>query len=80
MTSPARRVAQALDALRHGWPIALEGAFTLLPAETGLAGQAASRTMLISAARAVTLKLAHAHRVPATVRGRARRRCQRLPC
>ncbi|MFP5396185.1 MAG: GTP cyclohydrolase II [Alphaproteobacteria bacterium] len=59
MTSPARRVAQALDALRHGWPIVLEGAFTLLPAETGLAGQAASRTMLISAARAVTLKLAN---------------------
>ena len=59
MTSPARRAAQALDALRHGWPIALEGSFTLLPAETGLAEQAASRTMLISAARAVTLKLAN---------------------
>jgi len=52
-------VAQALDALRHGWPIALEGAFTLLPAETGFAEQAAARTMLISAARAVTLKLAN---------------------
>ena len=59
MTSPARRVAQALDALRHGWPIALEGALTLLPAETGLGEDAASRTMLISAARAVTLKLAN---------------------
>ena len=59
MTSPARRVAQALDALRHGWPIALEGAFTLLPAETGLGQDATSRTMLISAARAVTLKLAN---------------------
>nr|HQA17658.1 GTP cyclohydrolase II [Novosphingobium sp.] len=53
MTSPARRVAQALDALRHGWPVTLEGAFTLLPAETGL-GQGTARTMLISAARAVT--------------------------
>ena len=59
MTSPARRVAQALDALRHGWPITLEGAFTLLPAETGLGQGATSRTMLISAARAVTLKLAN---------------------
>ncbi|MFM5949199.1 MAG: GTP cyclohydrolase II [Novosphingobium sp.] len=58
MSSPTRRVAQALDALRHGWPIALEGAFTLLPAETGL-GAAQSDTMLISAARAVTLKLAN---------------------
>ncbi len=58
MSSPGRRVAQALDALRHGWPITLEGAFTLLPAETGL-GEARARTMLISAARAVTLKLAN---------------------
>ncbi len=58
MSSPTRRVAQALDALRHGWPVVLEGAFTLLPAETGL-GQARARTMLISAARAVTLKLAN---------------------
>lgn len=58
MTSPTRRVALALDALRHGWPVVLEGAFTLLPAETGL-GAASARTMLISAARAVTLKLAN---------------------
>ncbi|MBN8483993.1 MAG: GTP cyclohydrolase II [Sphingomonadales bacterium] len=58
MSSSARRVAQALDALRHGWPIVLDGRFTLLPAETGL-GQARARTMLISAARAVTLKLAN---------------------
>ncbi len=58
MSSAARRVAQALDALRHGWPIVLDGRFTLLPAETGL-GQARARTMLISAARAVTLKLAN---------------------
>lgn len=58
MTSPTRRVAQALDALRHGWAVRLDGAFTLLPAETGLGGVQA-RTMLISAARAVTLKLAN---------------------
>ncbi len=59
MSSPSRRVAQALDALRHGWPVTLDGAFTLLPAETGVGESATSRTMLISAARAVTLKLAN---------------------
>ncbi|HEX4848634.1 MAG TPA: GTP cyclohydrolase II [Novosphingobium sp.] len=73
MTSPARRIAQALDALRHGWPVALDGAFTLLPAETGL-GPAGARTMLISAARAVTLKLANqreaaAPEAPVLIRG-----------
>ncbi len=57
--SGSRRVALALDALRHGWPITFEGAFTLLPAETGFGAAPASRTMLISAARAVTLKLAN---------------------
>ncbi len=57
MTSPARRVAQALDALRHGWPITLDGAFTLLPAETGFGTATTARTMLISCARAATLKL-----------------------
>jgi GTP cyclohydrolase II len=52
-------VALAIDALRHGWPIVLEGAFTLLPAETGFGEGITARTMLISAARAVTLKLAN---------------------
>lgn len=55
--SPARRVAQAVDALRHGWPIALAGAPLLLPAETGFAPTATAPQMLISAARAETLKL-----------------------
>ncbi len=59
MTFPARRVALALDALRHGWPIAMQGAFTLLPAETGFAPGARADRMLISAARAMTLKLAN---------------------
>ncbi|MBS0483310.1 MAG: GTP cyclohydrolase II [Proteobacteria bacterium] len=59
MTSPARRVALAIDALRHGWPIALQGGPVLLPAETGIARDARSRLLLISAARAVTLKLAN---------------------
>ena len=62
MTS-TRRVAQALDALRHGWAIRVEGengALNLLPAETAFAepGLATPR-MLISAARAATLKLAN---------------------
>jgi GTP cyclohydrolase II len=57
-------VALAIDALRHGWPIRVEGltqgaAVTLLPAETGFASGATSMRMLISAARAVTLKLAN---------------------
>ena len=59
MSSPARRVALALDALRHGWPIAFEGAFALLPAETGFGEGIAANRMLISAARAATLKLAN---------------------
>lgn len=57
--SPARRVALAIDALRHGWPIAFEGAFTLLPAETGFGADLTAQRMLISAARAATLKLAN---------------------
>jgi GTP cyclohydrolase II len=62
-SAATRRVALALDALRHGWPICLAGegarAFTLLPAETGFAPGATARHMLISAARAATLKLAN---------------------
>jgi GTP cyclohydrolase II len=57
--SPSRRVALAIDALRHGWPIRLGETFALLPAETGFAPQATASRMLISAARAVTLKLAN---------------------
>lgn len=55
----ARRVALALDALRHGWPIRIGDGAPLLPAETGFAPGAAAPRMLISAARAVTLKLAN---------------------
>jgi len=54
-----RRVALALDALRHGWPIEVDGVLRLLPAETGFAPDATAPRMLISAARAVTLKLAN---------------------
>ncbi|MEQ1639834.1 MAG: GTP cyclohydrolase II [Novosphingobium sp.] len=54
-----RRVALALDALRHGWPIEVDGVLRLLPAETGFAPGATAPQMLISAARAATLKLAN---------------------
>jgi GTP cyclohydrolase II len=52
-------VALAIDALRHGWPIAFPGGPALLPAETGLGAGVKSERMLISAARAATLKLAN---------------------
>lgn len=54
-----RRVALALDALRHGWPVAVDGVLRLLPAETGFGPDASAPRLLISAARAVTLKLAN---------------------
>ncbi|WP_234028911.1 GTP cyclohydrolase II [Pseudoblastomonas halimionae] len=57
--SPARRAAQAVDALRHGWPIRLIGGPTLLPIETAIAGQSTAQHLLISHARAATLKLAN---------------------
>ncbi|MEP2735477.1 MAG: GTP cyclohydrolase II [Erythrobacter sp.] len=47
-----------MDALRHGWPIMVDG-HTLLPVETAIASGASSDQMLISAARAATLKLAN---------------------
>ena len=78
MTGSSRPVAQALDALRHGWAIRLhDGAdhsLDLLPAETGFSqpGLYAAR-MLISAARAATLKLANAREylpeAPMLIRG-----------
>ncbi len=48
-----------MDALRHGWPIAMAGGPVLLPVETAIAAQAQSGTMLITAARAATLNLAN---------------------
>ena len=59
MSSPARRVALALDALRHGWPIQIDRDLALLPAETGFGPGVTAPRMLISAARAATLKLAN---------------------
>lgn len=57
--SGARRVAQAIDALRHGWPLAFPGGPLLLPVETAIAADARGSRMLISAARAASLKLAN---------------------
>lgn len=57
--SNTRRVALALDALRHGWPIRVDDSLLLLPAETGFGPAISAPRMLISAARAVTLKLAN---------------------
>ena len=61
--SSTRRVARALDALRHGWAIRVSGAngaLDLLPAETAFAEpRLVAPRMLISAARAATLKLAN---------------------
>ena len=58
--SAARRTAQAIDALRHGWAISITGdsvrPLCLLPVETALTAPD-SAEMLISAARADTLKL-----------------------
>ena len=48
-----------MDALRHGWPLAFDGGPTLLPVETAIAQEATAARMLISAARATTLKLAN---------------------
>ena len=48
-----------MDALRHGWPIRFDSGPTLLPVETAASPDAQSSTMLISGARAATLKLAN---------------------
>ena len=45
-----------MDALRHGWPLAIAGAPLLQPVETAF-GDLSGEAMLISATRAATLKL-----------------------
>ncbi|WP_254605130.1 GTP cyclohydrolase II [Sphingomonas bacterium] len=60
----ARRATQAIDALRHGWPIGIDG-LALLAVETADAERLAAfdpagrADLLISAGRAATLKLAN---------------------
>ncbi|MEO0462774.1 MAG: GTP cyclohydrolase II [Pseudomonadota bacterium] len=46
-----------MDALRHGWPLLFDGGPLLLPIETAIAQAATSDHLLISSARAATLKL-----------------------
>lgn len=48
-----------MDALRHGWPIAAAGAPLLQPIETAFSEGLRAETLLLSASRAVTLKLAN---------------------
>ncbi len=55
--SPERRAAQAVDALRHGWALDFAGGPVLLPIETAIASGASADRLLISTARAATLKL-----------------------
>lgn len=58
----ARAAARALDALARGWDIIVEsetGRLALRPVETGGAPLGTGRKLLISAARAITLKLAN---------------------
>ncbi len=50
-------MAQAVDALRHGWPIRIGEAPVLLPVETAPLRASTSAHLLISAARAETLRL-----------------------
>jgi GTP cyclohydrolase II len=62
--SPSRNAARAIDALRRGWPIAIDG-IALLAVETAVAAQLAafdpaqSAGVLISAGRGATLNLAN---------------------
>lgn len=58
-SSPGRRAAQAIDALRHGWPLAAAGAPPLQPVETAFGEGLRADLLLISASRAATLKLAN---------------------
>ena len=76
MSAAARRAALAIDALRHGWAIAV-GGMVLLPAETGFGDAVSAPRMLISNARAATLKLANqrdaaAPEAPVLLRGAER--------
>jgi GTP cyclohydrolase II len=58
----AKRAAKAIDALRRGWPVrvaAANGGLTLLAIETGELSAAPVKGILLSSARAATLKLAN---------------------
>lgn len=63
--SDARATARAIDALRRGWPVAIDGTITVLAVETADSGRLAAfdpeanANILISSNRAATLKLAN---------------------
>jgi GTP cyclohydrolase II len=61
--SDPRDAARAVDALRRGWPVTLDGVITVLAIETAddarLAAFGGASDVLMSAARAATLKLAN---------------------
>lgn len=61
--SDPRSAAKAIDALRRGWPVTIDGAITLLSIETAddarLAAFGTADALLISSGRAATLKLAN---------------------
>ena len=57
--SPSRRAAQAVDGLRHGWPLRAERAPLLQPIETAFGEALRADILLVSASRAATLKLAN---------------------
>jgi GTP cyclohydrolase II len=63
--SDPKTTARAIDALRRGWPVAIDGVMTLLAVETADEGRLAAfdhdgaADILISAGRAITLKLAN---------------------
>jgi GTP cyclohydrolase II len=55
----AKRAAKAIDALRRGWPVRVDDALTLVAIETGEFASAQVKGILLSSARAATLKLAN---------------------
>jgi GTP cyclohydrolase II len=61
--SGARAVARAIDALRRGWPVSIDGVISVLSIEAAddrrLADFGGASDVLLSSSRAVTLKLAN---------------------
>jgi GTP cyclohydrolase II len=61
--SDARSVARAIDALRRGWPVTIDGVLTLLAIESAddvrLSDFGGAGDVLLSSGRAATLKLAN---------------------
>ena len=75
--SPARRAAQAVDALRHGWPLVFNdgenGAVTLLPVETAIAREATAPRMLRIAVAETSVTKRTGTKTPSTLPGGSKR-------